>query len=154
MMPEQIWRIQQMALRCDRRAERLSIEGSAHDIYEADELAADANALRVLLTRRKQLGDLLAAIHRDGGQYQIEHGMTKAWSAAMEIVSRLLVDATDQYAKARYDEIRDERNRLQTVIDGHRQWLAETWGDEGEGMPYFYMALADLDRRLGKDGTR
>lgn len=38
-----------------------------------------------------KLMDLLAVIHRDGGQYTAQHGLQKSWEDAMKKVSDLVV---------------------------------------------------------------
>ncbi len=50
----------------------------------------DAKALRTVISAleaaQRQLGDLLAVIHRDGGHYQAEHGTEKAVADALRIL--------------------------------------------------------------------
>jgi len=53
----------------------------------ADEAAL---AVRVVIYKRHLL-NILAVIHRDGGQYTGEHGIKKSVADAMKIVSDLVV---------------------------------------------------------------
>lgn len=70
------WRLAESAVRAVK-------ETRADAEREADELEAERH------TVRKQLGDLLAVIHRDGGHYQDAHGTEKAVEDAMRVVSAL-----------------------------------------------------------------
>jgi len=64
-----------------------------------------AEDLKVLIQHRAHLSDLLALIHRDGGNYEEEHGVTKAFHDAM----------------AKFHE--DRMERLERMGDAVVRWL-------------------------------
>lgn len=69
---------------------------------------------------RRHLGELLAVIHRDGGQYQAEHGAAKAVEDGMSMISELrdlyrdMCDQEDMWLKTarERDEARECVGRL------------------------------------------
>lgn len=75
----------------------------------------------------RQLADLLARIHRDGGHYQDEHGTDKAVKDADKIVAEL------------YGALEDSQHALKSLC----QWLLHRFGpDSPEGQE----ALARLKK--------
>ncbi len=83
-------------------ADRLRAHASIHDDSTSpydDEQALWAKDLReaadAIEHSNRHLGDLLAVIHRDGGNYQAEHGTAKAVEDAIEKVAHLLAAGDD-----------------------------------------------------------
>lgn len=80
---------------------------------------------------RRQLGDLLAVIHRDGGHYQAEHGTEKAVADAHErIVELRTLLQNERYwmqaAKERIGEL--EQQLADAAINRRRETIAREEG--------------------------
>jgi hypothetical protein len=78
------------------------------------------------------LGELLAVIHRDGGQYAIQHGTEKATQDAIQIVAaihaaRMPAPVAEvsraESAEARLaDAVKAEREECATIAEGEPEW--------------------------------
>ena len=78
---------------------------------------------------KQRLLDLLARIHRDGGHYVAEHGLTKACVDADIIVANMLVQPTPavQPLQSQLDKARaDADRRHQLLIIQHAE-AVELW---------------------------
>lgn len=71
------------------------------------------------------LGNLLARIHRDGGQYQAEHGTEKAVAEADRIVSEMMGEVAPTH--------RHKKRGTEYVLIGIGRMQSENWLEQYDG---------------------
>jgi len=90
------------------------------ELLEAERDAATARAGRA----ERDLGNLLARIHGDGGQYQAEHGTEKAVADADSMVARAFADRHELLAERdRYRAAMERLERYHECPPGHARFL-------------------------------
>jgi len=92
---------------------------------QAAQAAIEAIQLDELRAERRMLLDLLAIIHRDGGQYVDTHGLEKAWQDAISLSAELRAENERLVGAFREVKAALSLTTLVEDLDGVRECIAE-----------------------------